>query len=283
MHDRVPGKRAPGRPPASGLLRPRRVCGRPPRPPPKAAESRSATTRAEPAAPPSTAIVATSASVKRLPPPRRPAPMMRIMSAADIRPEEKRLARSARLSAAKADSSSASAPSVRQRIRGSPSMTAETSPRRRLAGRASGAHQAAPKASAPADSSATSKVTSPSCWPAYSSAVTWNGPPTVPKSGTITCHATIEPSKKIRRTSASLAASLKMPEPETEARWTPLPPRSSRQRPAEFGVRHVDRLGVECELVAAQAGDRGERAARRRRPSEEGPCPSVRSCFSPSA
>ena len=61
---------------------------------------------------------------------------------------------------------------------------------------------------------------------------------------------------------------------------TPLPPRSSRQRPAEFGVRDVDGPRIERELVAAQSGDGREAAGRRRRSSEEGPCPSVPHVFS---
>src|SRR5262249_3422598 len=48
-------------------------------------------------------------------------------------------------------------------------------------------HHSAPKLMAPADSSAISKVTSPLCAPAYSSAVTWNAPVTLPKSGMTIC------------------------------------------------------------------------------------------------
>jgi hypothetical protein len=61
----------------------------------------------------------------------------------------------------------------------------------------------------------------------------WNGPSTVPKSGITTWQFFTVPSKKVWRTSASEAASLKMPAPETLARRTPAPAKSSRQRPAD--------------------------------------------------
>src|SRR5690606_13487525 len=71
---------------------------------------------------------------------------------------------------------------------------------------------------APEYSSAISNVTSPSCAPEYSSAVTWNRPSTVPKPGITTCQSAILQLKKADRISASEAASLKMPEPLSEAR-----------------------------------------------------------------
>jgi hypothetical protein len=46
---------------------------------------------------------------------------------------------------------------------------------------------------------------------------------------------------------------LNTPAPVTAARRTPASPRSSRQRPGRFGVRHVDGLGIEGELARAQA------------------------------
>src|SRR6185312_15082177 len=95
------------------------------------------------------------------------------------------------------------------------------------------AHGATAKVIAPADSSAISNVASPSCAPVYSRDVIWNGPATVPKSGTRSCQSEISPAKKRERMSASDCASLKMPEPLTAARWTPAPASNSRQRPAE--------------------------------------------------
>ena len=92
----------------------------------------------------------------RLPPPRSPALMMRIMSSAFSRPAEKRSASPIRLSAANAVSSSASAPSVRHRIRRSPSdhgLDLAAMPVRPACPRAA-RHQSAPKVRAPADSSA---------------------------------------------------------------------------------------------------------------------------------
>ena len=51
-----------------------------------------------------------------------------------------------------------------------------------------------------------------------------------------------------------------MPAPVTLACLTPAPASSSRQRPADFGVRDVDGLGVEGDRARAQAGDRDEGA-----------------------
>src|SRR5690606_12230594 len=103
----------------------------------------------------------------------------------------------------------------------------------RLAAPSVGRHGAAAKLTGPADSSAISNVTSPSWAPVYSGDVIWNGPPTVPRPGTVNCHAAISPPKNLPRIAVSDWASLKMPEPLIAARWTPLPASSSRQRPAD--------------------------------------------------
>src|SRR5690606_19677027 len=110
---------------------------------------------------------------------------------------------------------------------------APVKPRGDLAAAPVGRHGATAKVTGPADSSATSKVTSPSWLPVYTSAGTWKLPSTELKSGMANRHVAIWRAKKRARIAASDCASLRMPDPLMEARCTPLPARSSRQRPAE--------------------------------------------------
>src|SRR5690606_5914154 len=93
-------------------------------------------------------------------------------------------------------------------------------------------HQSTVKLSSPALSSAMSNVTAAAWSAENSSAVIWNGPSTVPKSGRISCQSRIVPAKNSSRILASDAWSLKIPEPETDARLMPPPLSNSRQRPA---------------------------------------------------
>ncbi|AAL41975.2 hypothetical protein Atu0961 [Agrobacterium fabrum str. C58] len=93
-------------------------------------------------------------------------------------------------------------------------------------------HHSTPNVRRPADSSAISNCTSPSWRPEYSSATIWNGPAMVPKSGMTICQPGMVPAKNAPRTSASLAASLKMPDAVSAALCTPAPASNSRQRPA---------------------------------------------------
>ncbi len=72
------------------------------------------------------------------------------------------------------------------------------------------------------------------------------------------CQARISASKNTLRINASDASSLNTPLPATLARITPAPCRSSRQRPADFGIGDVDRIGVERKPARAQPGDRDE-------------------------
>ena len=120
------------------------------------------------------------------------------------------------------------------------------------------------KLMAPADSSAISKVTSPSCLPPYSSAVIWNGPSTVPKSGMTSCQSTIAASKNFVRIDASDAASLKMPEPDSDAALHAAAGQKFAPAPGRIRVGHVDRLAVEGEPLGAQPRHRDEGAEPRR-------------------
>jgi hypothetical protein len=106
-----------------------------------------------------------------------------------------------------------------------------------------------------------SKLISPSCWPEYSRLAIWNGPSTVPSSGTITRQFRSVPLKKYWRTVSSVLASLKMPLPVMRAVFTPAPSSSSRQRP-------TDSVSVTSTVAALKASVRAQSGNR-----HEAPCP----------
>ena len=181
-----------------------------------------------------------------------------MMSSADSRPASNLSASSARLATQKALSSSASAPSVRHISRISPY---EPGPRSRRGGdwdegpicRLTG-----PRRRARRRIRARSRRSSRRHGrPAYSSAVIWNGPVTVPKPGIATCQARISPAKKhrTRQRVARPPDPWNSPPPDSDARCTPAPPSSSLQRPAGFGIGDVDGLRVESQPPGAQARD----------------------------
>ena len=113
----------------------------------------------------------------------------------------------------------------------------------------------------PALSSARSNVTSPAWSAENSSAVIWNGPSTVPKSGRISCQLRMVPAKNSSRIFSSDAWSLKMPRARDRGALDAAAGQQFAPAPGALGVGDVDRRRVEGERARAQPRHR-QKAAR---------------------